>query len=66
MCYTDDPIFDFNCHDAKQQAELDRLPKCCECDHPIQDEFCYEINGDLVCNECMDNNHKKCVEDFVE
>ena len=66
MPYTDDPVADFRRHDAKQQAELDRLPLCSECDNPIQIETCYEINGELICEECLENNHKKWVEDFIE
>ena len=66
MFYSDDPIADFERHDAKQQAELDKLPRCCECDEPIQEEFCYEINGELICDSCMNDNHRKVVEDYVE
>ena len=65
MFYSDDPIADFERHDAKQQAELDKIPRCCECDEPIQDAFCYEINDELICGECMDNNHRKYVEEII-
>ena len=50
-------------HDAEQQKQLDRLPRCSECERPIQEEFCYEVNGELVCDECMNNNHRKWVDD---
>lgn len=53
-------------HDREQQAALERLPICSECDEPIQDEVCFEINGEYVCPECLDNNHKHWVEDFME
>ena len=53
-------------HDAEQQKQLDRLPRCSECERPIQEEFCYEVNGELVCDECMNNNHRKWVDDYVE
>lgn len=66
MFYSDDPIVDFNCYDAEQQAKLNSLPRCSECDEPIQSEACYEINGELICEECLENNHKKWVEDFIE
>ena len=56
----------FKQHDAEQQKQLDRLPRCSECERPIQDEFCFEVNGELVCDECMNNNHRKWVEDFIE
>lgn len=63
---TDDPLADFNRWDAEQQAVLNKLPKCAECDEPIQDDCYYEINGECVCPECLDNNHKHWVEDYME
>lgn len=56
----------FNRYDAERQRELDRLPDCGYCDEPIQSEECYEINGELVCPDCLDDNHKKRTEDYVE
>lgn len=66
MFYSDDPIADFERHDAKQQSELEKLPRCSECDEPIQDDFCYEINDELICDNCMRDNHRKSVDDFIE
>ena len=66
MCWTDDPIADFNRHEAEQQAELDKLPVCYECGEPIQDEECFEINDELICPECLKDNHRKKVEDYIE
>ena len=65
MFYSDDPIADFYRHDAEQQAELHKLPQCSECGEPIQDDFCYEINDELICDSCMNDNHRKSVEDFI-
>ncbi len=62
---TDNPLADFNRWDAEQQAALNKLPKCTECDEPIQDDCYYEINGECVCPECLDNNHKHWVEDYI-
>lgn len=66
MTYTDNPIADFDRWDAEQTKWLERLPKCAECDHHIQDENCYEINGELICPECLNNNHRKRTEDYIE
>lgn len=65
MYYTDDPERDFLRHDAEQQRQSDRLPICAECDEPIQSETCYEIDGELICQECLENNHMHWVEDYV-
>lgn len=52
-------------HDAEQQARLDKLPKCCECGEAIQDEQCYVINDEMICEKCMKDNHRVFTEDFV-
>lgn len=66
MYYSDDPVRDFMMHDAKQTRRLEKLPVCSECGEPIQDEHCYEINGELICEDCLNTNHKKRTEDYIE
>lgn len=61
---TDDPVSDADRYFAEQERELQKLPRCSECDEPIQDEFCYEINGELICERCM-NEYKKPVENYM-
>jgi formylmethanofuran dehydrogenase subunit E len=63
--YTDVPLADFYKWDAEQTAKLEQLPECAECDEPIQDCY-YEINGERVCPECLDSNHKHWIEDYTE
>lgn len=53
-------------HEAEQQSKLARLPKCSCCDEPIQSEHCYEINGELICPECLESEHEKRTEDYYE
>lgn len=48
-------------HEAEQQRALDKLPICSECGEPIQDEYCYEIDGEYICEECI-NNHRKSID----
>lgn len=64
--WTDDPVADADRYFAKKEEELKKLPRCSECDHPIQNEYCFEFNGELICDECMHSNHRKQVEDFME
>jgi formylmethanofuran dehydrogenase subunit E len=56
-------------HEARQQRELEeyieRLPICSECGQPMMCDWCYEINGELVCEHCIEE-HRKSVEDFVK
>ena len=53
---SDDPVRDFERWDAAREAELAKLPKCCECGEPIQTDCYFEIDGDLYCEDCMDNH----------
>ena len=66
MNYTGDPVRDFLHYDAEQSKMLNRLPVCYECDEHIQDEKCYEINGKYICPKCLEENHRKWVENLIE
>ena len=48
---------------AAEEKALARLPRCSECDNPIQEEYCYEINGELICEECL-KEYRVRTEDF--
>lgn len=63
MYYTDDPVADYERYSADQERELDRLPRCSECGEPIQDEYCYLINDEAICESCMKENHRVFTED---
>lgn len=65
MSWTDDPLIDFHRHDIEQAEKLKRLPVCADCDEHIQDEFCYEFNGENICERCLEDLHRKAVEDCV-
>lgn len=45
-------------HDAEQERNLVRLPKCSCCGERIQDEYLYEVNGELICETCMEDFRK--------
>ena len=63
---SDDPVRDFLRHDAELADELEKLPKCGYCEHPIQDEKCYEFDGMLICSECLNEHHLRWTEHYVE
>lgn len=52
-------------HEAAQEKALSRRPVCSECENPIQDETAFYINGEWICENCMDT-YKKYVDDFCE
>ena len=41
-------------HDREQERQLARLPKCCCCGEPIQQEEAVCIDEDYYCEECED------------
>lgn len=49
-------------HDRRQQKQLERLPVCAYCDEPIQDDFYYEIEGEIICKHCLDENFRKTID----
>lgn len=51
-------------HEAEQQAELDKLPKCEHCGEPIQSDYYYEIGNECLCEDCLNDNFRKDVEDY--
>ena len=62
--YIPDNYDRFARHDAEQEASLEMLPVCSECGEHIQDEYCFEINDEYICERCMKNNHRKYVDDI--
>lgn len=40
-------------YEDEQNRKLVKLPYCAWCGERIQDSFCYEIDGDKVCEECI-------------
>lgn len=59
MRYSGDPHADFLEHDADQERWLSTRPRCSECDEPIQDETAYYINGEWICEECLEREYKR-------
>lgn len=62
---TDNPVRDAERYYGDQDEALEKLPKCSHCDEPIQDDHLFEINGELFCEECMWENFKKNIEDYI-
>lgn len=54
MFYSDDPLYDFERYDAEQEEKLSELPTCSECGNQIQQETAVYINGEWLCDNCLD------------
>jgi formylmethanofuran dehydrogenase subunit E len=53
-------------HEAEQSRQLDKMPECSYCGEKIQDDFCYEINDEIICEECLNTIFRKAVDDLVQ
>lgn len=62
---SDDPIADFNRQEANRNAWLKKRPVCCHCGHHIQDENIYDIEGNLLHEDCMNERYRKYTEDYI-
>jgi formylmethanofuran dehydrogenase subunit E len=52
-------------HEAKQEKLLELLPFCDYCGEVIQDDFCWKINDEIICEKCLNEHFRKRTEDFV-
>lgn len=52
-------------HERELERELERFPFCEICGNPIQDEHLYLINDEFICQECLERDFRKKVEDYV-
>ena len=65
MGYVPDNYDAWEAHQAEQDKLLKKLPKCSECHQPIQEDLCYNFDGDLICEDCLEKNHKVSTEDYI-
>lgn len=64
--YTDDPARDFARWDMEQARAEARLPVCDCCGEIIHDDDYYEIDNEILCEECMKDKYMKSTEDYIE
>jgi formylmethanofuran dehydrogenase subunit E len=64
MSRTDSPIDDFLRYDRERERERELLPRCSMCGEPIEEETCYEINDELICEGCLEAHFKRVTSDF--
>lgn len=64
--YSDNPLADFHNWDKQQEEQRKKLPKCNECDNPIQDEHCYVINDEPICEDCLKSHYRKSVDSLID
>ena len=66
MYYTNNPIADAERYEADRERELKKYPVCCNCGEHIQDDYCYVIQGDIYCSDCLNDDFRVCVEQLID
>lgn len=66
MCWTDDPVADYDRYDAEQARDMCKLPVCSDCGEPVQDDHYYLINDEVICPDCMEAGYRREIEDYIE
>lgn len=65
MFYSDDPLMDFDRYDRAMAQREAKLPKCEKCGKPINDDFYYEIDAEILCEKCMQDEYARSTEDYL-
>lgn len=65
MIWTDDPLAAYERYVAEQEAALQILPVFSICDKHIQDDYCYNINDEIICEKCMVEQFRHDTTDFM-
>ena len=53
-------------YEEEQAKELEKYPKCSVCGEYITDEYYFDINDEFMCEECLKDNFRKSVDDYIE
>lgn len=41
--------------EREEEQSMARLPVCSYCGHPVQEDYYYRINDELICPDCMEH-----------
>lgn len=50
-------------HEARVERRLSERPVCGDCGRPIQDEYWFEVEGEILCEECMHDRYRRRADD---
>lgn len=53
-------------HDREQEREASKYPVCTCCGKRIFDEYLYQIDGEILCFDCLKDNYRHDTEEFME
>lgn len=65
MFYSDDPARDFDRYDMAMSQREARLPVCEKCGKPINDDTFFDVEGEILCEECLRDRYERSTEDWL-
>ena len=66
MFYSDNPAWDYDRYCEEREEQMQKHPECSCCGEYITDDFCYVIDGDIYCEECLKDEFRRLTEDLME
>ena len=54
-----DPDIDFLRYDRQQAQAMSQLRRCDGCGKAIQDDYYFEVYGDILCEKCMNERFRQ-------
>lgn len=58
-----EPYQEFEIKDAEEQKEIEKYPVCIECGEHILDDYAYQLDDGLICEDCLKSYHRVSLED---
>ena len=52
-----EPSHEWDKHCEEQERELAKYPACAICKNPILTDYCYDIDGGLICEDCLTKHY---------
>lgn len=65
MTFTDNPVKDAEVWLKEEDEWRESLPKCCNCQNPIDDDYFYDIEGDFYCFDCLKKLYRKDICEYM-
>lgn len=62
--YVPDNYDAFEAHESEQDAWLASRPICEGCGEAIQDDYLYDVDGYIYCEECMKDLFRRSADDY--
>ena len=60
-----DPDRDFDRYDMALAQREAKLPVCDKCGKPINDDIYFDIDGEVLCEECLRDLYERNTEDWL-